>query len=176
MAQAYICLGTCPSGGISPTSYKSLLVAGPAATPLAATFGAADADTSSLTRGGLTPEWAFECTAMTISSSTAKPARCTVPCVMLHCRNVCQFVPSLKRNLNQPTAAKRAQTANRYPAIRKPFGGTAAALGQHNRRCTAWPVAVRISGWVTARQSPICGLSALVSKEYLIIAPVIVLV
>src|SRR5262245_4569589 len=79
MAQAYICLGTCPSGGISPTSYKSLLVAAPAAPPLATTFGAADA--SSLTRGGLTPEWAFECTAMTISSSTAKPARHTVPCV-----------------------------------------------------------------------------------------------
>src|SRR5215510_10525330 len=130
MAQAYICLGTCPSGGISPTSYKSLLVAGPAATPLAATFGAADADTSSLTRGGLSPEWAFECTAMTISSSTAKPARCTVPCVMLHCRNVCQFVPSLKRNLNQPTAAKRAQTANCYLRTPRPLAKVAAAVSQ----------------------------------------------
>jgi len=38
----------------------------------------------------------------------------------------------------------------------------AAALSQHNRGCTAWPVAARISGWATARQSQICGLSALV--------------
>src|SRR5262245_4569591 len=41
---------------------------------------------------------------------------------MLHCRNVCQFGPSLKRNLNLPTAAKRGQTANRYRRHCEAFG------------------------------------------------------